>query len=222
MIAAGVFWLGRDRDRAHRDLSRPLGASPSIASQPETGPELRFTDVTTSAGLRFTHVSGAIGQRWYPETIGSGVAFFDYNGDAKPDILFVNGQSWPSYNEAGAAAATLELYRNNGVGGFENVTEAAGLAVPLYGMGVAVSDYDNDGDRDVFVSGYRRHLFFVNRGDGTFDEATQRVGIGSGSTRHTKFHRTHDDPVAAPLAAPWTTPSRDLSRQFGIADEPPV
>ncbi len=181
MIAASAFWLGGRRDQPNRVVSRPPDASLPIVSPSESDSELRFTDVTMAAGLRFTHVSGASGKRWYPETIGSGVAFFDYDGDAQPDILFVNGQDWPSYDGARAADATLQLYRNRGAGEFENVTEAAGLAVPLYGMGVAVGDYDNDGDRDVFVSGYRRHLFFVNRGDGTFAEATQRVGIGEGT-----------------------------------------
>jgi len=176
MVAAGMFWFGQNRDQSTQAPARP-----PVASLPGAGPELVFADVTAAAGLRFTHVSGATGQRWYPETIGSGVAFFDYDGDAKPDILFVNGQDWPSYNEVGMATATLQLYRNNGAGGFENVTEPAGLAVPLYGMGVAVGDYDNDGDRDVFISGYRRHLFFVNQGDGTFVNATQRVGIGAGT-----------------------------------------
>jgi hypothetical protein len=109
------------------------------------------------------------------------VAFFDYDEDGKPDILFVNGRDWPSHAEPGTVTATMQLYRNNGAGGFENVTESAGLDVALYGMGVAVGDYDNDGDRDVFISGYRHHLFFVNQGDGTFVDATQRVGIGMGT-----------------------------------------
>lgn len=93
----------------------------------------------------------------------------------------VNGQPWPPHSSAGETATTLQLYRNNGAAGFENVTEQAGVAIPLYGMGIAVGDYDNDGDRDVFISGYLRHLFLVNRGDGTVVEATQRVGIGAGT-----------------------------------------
>ncbi len=175
MIAGGWFWFGQIRDRAGQVPPAPAVSSPPVSLPSAVDPELMFTDVTAAAGLRFTHISGATGQRWYPETIGSGVAFFDYDGDAKPDILLVNGQDWPP---ASGPPATLQLYRNNGAGGFENVTESAGLAVLLYGMGVAVGDYDNDGDRDVFVSGYRRHLFFVNQGNGTFADATQQVGIG--------------------------------------------
>ena len=173
LLAVGVFWFAQTREPSSQTPS-PL---PAVSSSPEA--ELLFTDVTAAAGLRFTHIAGATGQRWYPETIGSGVAFFDYDGDDKPDILLVNGNNWPSNDKADTASDTLQLYRNKGAGGFENVTEAAGLAVPLYGMGVAAGDYDNDGDRDVFVSGYQRHLFFINQGDGTFVNA--EVGIGSGT-----------------------------------------
>ena len=174
LVIGGVFWLRQRPEPPSPSSSAPPAASPSASA-----PELRFTDVTAAAGIRFTHMAGARGQRWYPETIGSGVAFFDYNGDARPDILFVNGQAWPSTTEAGKAAATLQLYRNNGAGGFDEVTASAGLAVSLYGMGVAVGDYDNDGDRDLFISGYRRHAFFINQGDGTFAETA--VGIGAGT-----------------------------------------
>jgi tetratricopeptide (TPR) repeat protein len=163
-------------------------STPSSRDRPSpehvTTAGLRFTDVTTPAGIRFTHFAGAVGNRWYPETIGSGVAFFDYDGDNWPDILFVNGTHWPTNRQASSEQneqPTLHLYRNRGDGTFVDVTQQTGMAVPLYGMGVAVADYDNDGDRDVFVSGYVRHLFFVNNGDGTFTEATQRVGIGSGT-----------------------------------------
>lgn len=179
-MLAGAFWFVQNRSQPKQATLLPMETSTPGTSLPESSPKLVFTDVTTAAGIRFSHVSGASGQRWYPETIGSGVAFFDYDGDGKPDILFVNGQDWPSYDGAGRAAATLQLYRNNGAGGFEDVTASAGLDVPLYGMGVAVGDYDNDGDPDVFVSGYGRHLFFINQGDGTFGEATQQVGIGTG------------------------------------------
>ena len=85
------------------------------------------------------------------------------------------GVEWAS-SELEGASATLQLYRNIGEGGFDNVTQRAGLDVSLYGMGVAVGDYDNDGDGDVFVSGYRRHVFLVNQGDGTFEQ--KAVGIG--------------------------------------------
>jgi tetratricopeptide (TPR) repeat protein len=154
------------------------------SSEPTATSALSFIDVTAAAGIQFTHDAGATGQRWYPETIGSGVAFFDYDGDTWPDLLFVNGTHWSGGRPVTAAAdkvPTLRLYRNQRDGTFADVTQAANLAMPLYGMGVAVADYDNDGDSDVFVTGYLRHLFFINNGDGTFTEAVRRLGIDEGT-----------------------------------------
>jgi tetratricopeptide (TPR) repeat protein len=153
----------------------PQGTTPSERPQPT----MRFTDVTTAAGIEFTHVAGAAGARWYPETIGAGVGFFDYDGDDWPDVLLVNGRPWTAPPPR-AEQPTLRLYRNRGDGTFEDVTRRAGMAVPLYGMGLASADYDNDGDRDVLVTGYLRNLFFINNGDGTFHEAARQVGLRDG------------------------------------------
>jgi tetratricopeptide (TPR) repeat protein len=178
-VAAVLFWQSRS----------PEPVDPSDTAQTRSGdtsataPVLRFTDVTAAAGIDFTHAAGANGQRWYPETMGSGVAFFDYDGDTWPDILLVNSGTWPRQLSPPNPPSTpaLKLYRNRGDGTFEEVTQAAGMAAPLYGMGVAVADYDNDGDRDVFVSGYLQHLFFINNGDGTFTESVEHVGIQGGT-----------------------------------------
>jgi tetratricopeptide (TPR) repeat protein len=127
-------------------------------------------------------VAGAFGDKWYPETIGAGAGFLDYDGDGWPDILLINGTHWPKHRDmvAGQAEPTMRLYRNRGDGTFEDVTQRAGLAIPLYGMGLAAADYDNDGDTDVVVTGYLRNLFFINNGNGTFSEATRRVGLLEG------------------------------------------
>ena len=121
---------------------------PSVAV---TSPTIRFTDVTALAGIAFTHVAGATGNKWYPETIGAGVGFLDYDGDGWPDILLINGTYWPQHRDTavGQAEPTMRLYRNRGDGTFEDVTQRAGLAIPLYGMGMAAADYDNDGDTDL-------------------------------------------------------------------------
>ena len=111
----------------------------------------RFSDITNSAGLHFQHHSGAFGGKFLPETLGSGCAFLDYDADGWQDILLVNGTDWPGH---GASRPTLQLYRNNRNGTFTDVTHAAGLSAPnLYGMGVAVGDYNNDGFPDI-----SRHL----------------------------------------------------------------
>jgi tetratricopeptide (TPR) repeat protein len=139
---------------------------------------IRFTDVTAAAGIVFRHEAGATGKKWYPETMGTGGGFLDYDGDGLTDILLVNGRRWAG--ERQSPEPTMRLYRNLGDGTFADVTESAGLNIPLYGMGLAAADYDNDGDQDLLVTGYLQPLFFLNNGDGTFREATRQVGIQEG------------------------------------------
>ncbi|MGH8060337.1 MAG: FG-GAP repeat domain-containing protein, partial [Candidatus Entotheonellia bacterium] len=139
---------------------------------------IRFTNVTQQAKLQFVHDAGARGQKWYPETIGAGGGFFDYDGDGREDILLLNGRHWPGSRQT--PEPTMRLYRNLGDGTFADVTEAAGLNVPMYGMGFAAADYDNDGDQDLIVTGYLQNLLFINNGNGTFTEATSKVGIQDG------------------------------------------
>ncbi len=172
----------------NRRAETPLSPSPSVSTVPPSttlasGPTIQFTDVTAKASIDFTHFAGASGKKWYPETIGSGAGFFDYDQDGWVDLLFING----SYLIKGQGITasdpgpTMHLYRNRGDGTFEDVTIAAGLAVPIYGMGMAAADYDNDGDSDLLVTGYQHHLFFVNNGNGTFRDATDEVGIHGGT-----------------------------------------
>lgn len=158
-------------------------ASPASPSPATPAAPIRFTDVTAAAGIQFEHFAGATDHKWYPETIGAGVGFFDYDNDGHPDLLLINGSRLtpPPTPAAGAATPTMRLYRNRGNGSFVDVTRSAGLNVPLYGMGMAAADYDNDGDNDLLVTGYQRNLFFINNGDRTFTEATQRVGIKGGA-----------------------------------------
>jgi tetratricopeptide (TPR) repeat protein len=160
----------------------PPAATPSStkvsASQAAAVPQpaaIRFTDVTAAAGVVFRHEAGASGKKWYPETMGAGGGFFDYDGDGLPDILLINGRRWPG--ERQSPEPTLRLYRNRGDGTFADMTEAAGLNVPFYGMGFVAADYDNDGDQDLLVTGSGGNLFFINNGDGTFTEATAKVGL---------------------------------------------
>jgi hypothetical protein len=144
-------------------------------------PKVRFTDVTEAAGIRFRHFNGAAGQKLLPETMGSGVAVLDYDGDGRQDLLFVNSSPWPGH-PGPAKAPTLTLYRNKGDGTFEDVTEQVGLNVTMYGMGVTVGDYDNSGYPSVFVSGVGGNRLFRNvRGeDGRrrFRDVTEEAGVG--------------------------------------------
>jgi hypothetical protein len=135
----------------------------------------RLADVTASSGVSFRHNSGAYGGKLLPETLGSGCAFFDYDADGWQDILLVNGMDWPGHKRQ---RSTLRLYRNNRNGTFTDVTRSAGLDVELYGMGVAVADWDNDGFPDLLITCVGQNRLFHNTGRGAFVDVTERSGLG--------------------------------------------
>ncbi len=139
---------------------------------------IRFNDVTQAAGIRFTHNSGRAGQKYLPETLGSGCAFFDADGDGWLDILFVNGRDWKPRGRRSLSA----LYRNNRNGTFSDITRGSGVDIEMYGMGVAVGDYDNDGRDDVFITTLEGDRLFRNIGGGKFRDVTAQSGI-----RNAKF-----------------------------------
>ena len=139
-----------------------------------TAQQIQFRDITSQAGIRFVHNNGAFGKKYLPETMGSGCAFIDYDNDGWPDILLVNSEDWPGHQHA---ESTLKLYHNNHDGTFTDVTQKAGLAVSMYGMGVAVGDYDNDGFDDIFISALGQSHLFHNNGNGTFTDVTKAAGL---------------------------------------------
>jgi enediyne biosynthesis protein E4 len=141
---------------------------------PPSSPGFRFVDVTGSAGIHFEHNTGAYGGKLLPETLGSGCAFLDYDADGWQDILLVNSMDWPGHKHQ---RTTMKLYRNNRNGTFTDLTKAAGLDVEVYGMGVAVGDYNNDGYPDVFVSCVGQNRLFRNTGKGTFEDVTKSSGL---------------------------------------------
>ena len=136
---------------------------------------VEFVDVTASSGIRFTHVNGAFGKRYLPETMGSGVAFLDYDNDGRQDILLVNSTRFPGRPGPRGLPA---LYHNNGDGTFTDVTRAMGLAVEIYGMGVAVADYDNDGWEDIYITAVGASHLFHNVHGQRFEDVTARAGVG--------------------------------------------
>ena len=137
----------------------------------------QFTEITKEAGITFVHNSGAFGKKYLPETMGSGCAFIDYNNDGWQDILFVNGMDWESHKTG--KSQTPSLYKNNQDGTFTDVTLSTGLNKSMYGMGVAIADYDNDGDDDIYLSCLNADRLFQNSGDGTFLDVTEIAGIAN-------------------------------------------
>jgi len=134
----------------------------------------RLVDVTSQSGIQFHHNSGAYGGKLLPETLGSGCAFLDYDGDGWQDIILINGMDWPGHKRQ---RTTLRLYRNNRNGTFSDVTRKAGLDVEMYGMGVAVGDYNNDGFPDMLITGVGQNRLFRNTGKGTFLDVTRSSGL---------------------------------------------
>ncbi len=143
------------------------------AQKPSASPNV-FQDVTRDAGIHFVHNNGAFGKMWLPEAMGSGVAFIDYNNDGWPDILLINGKDWHGH---GKRSTYMTLYRNNLDGTFTDVTRQAGLDVEMYGMGVAVGDYNNDGCDDIFVAALGQSHLFRNNCNGTFTDVTKQAGL---------------------------------------------
>lgn len=136
---------------------------------------INFADITQPAGIRFIHNNGAFGKKYLPETLGPGCAFIDYDNDGYPDILLVNGQDWPGH--PGSGHTTVKLFHNNRNGTFTDVTARSGLGISLYGLGVAIGDYDNDGYDDIFITAVGQSHLFHNNGNGTFTDVTKEVGL---------------------------------------------
>jgi hypothetical protein len=141
----------------------------------DSGLGFALADITSAAGIHFQHHTGAFGAKYLPETLGSGCAFIDYDGDGWPDILFVNGMDWPGHRRE---RSTMHLFRNNRNGTFTDVTKAAGLDLELYGIGMAVGDYDNDGYPDLYITCVGQSRLLRNNRKGGFVDVTSRSGLG--------------------------------------------
>jgi enediyne biosynthesis protein E4 len=152
-------------------------------SQPSAPPAAKFVDVATKLGVRFQHEAPHTSKKYLLETMGSGVALFDYDNDGRLDLFLVNGAEINDPSPPAAIPAKTapkywnRLYHQKSDGTLEDVTEKAGLQGAGYGMGVAVGDYDNDGFEDLFVTGYGGNHLYHNNGNGTFTDVTEKAGV---------------------------------------------
>jgi hypothetical protein len=164
-----------------------LAQQPVTAANLAQQPPAKFTDVTSSLGVSFHYISSHTEKHYLPETMGAGVALFDYDNDGKLDVFFVNGAPIHDPTAKGTIPQKAgpsdwnRLYHQKPDGTFEDVTEKAGLQGSGYGMGVAVGDYDNDGYEDLYVTALGGNKLYHNNGDGAFTDVTDKAGVaGSG------------------------------------------
>jgi hypothetical protein len=155
----------------------PLKSSRVDADVPQASAPIQFVDITAAAGIKWNLKALAPGARYLIETMGGGGGFIDYNGDGLLDIYLICYSQTPQ--PAGASKLRDVLYRNNGDGTFTDVTESAGIANSMVGMGLAVGDYNNDGWPDLYITGYGASKLYRNNGNGTFTDDTERAGVNN-------------------------------------------
>jgi enediyne biosynthesis protein E4 len=145
-----------------------------------------FADVTAASGIHFEYQASHTSKKYLLETMGAGVALFDYDNDGRLDIFVVNGAPLADPTPKGTIPQKTgpkywnRLYHQKADGTFEDATEKAGLTGTGYGMGVAVGDYDNDGFEDLYVTAYAGNKLYHNNGNGTFSDVTEKAGVGGG------------------------------------------
>jgi hypothetical protein len=200
-------------------LMTPLQPPKAPEKLPAEAPSVRFTDITSEAGLTFTHANGAYGEKLLPETMGGGVAFFDFDSDGDADLFFVNSTWWPWHPLSQDDPPTPALYRNDGTR-FTEVTQGSGLDHSFYGMGTAAGDYDNDGLVDLFLTGVGGNRLFQNQGNGRFREVTSTAGVGGAtnnwSTCSTWFDLENDGDLDL-FVGNYIRWSPDIDREVGYS-----
>jgi hypothetical protein len=172
----------------HRAVAAAPGTPVSATAETAKPVAGTFIDSTDAMGVHFSGVASHTTHKYLLETMGSGVGVFDYDNDGRLDIFFANGATIPDPAPKGTVpkkdgpSAWNRLFHQKPDGTFEDVTEKAGLAGVGYGMGVAVGDYDNDGNEDLYVTAYGGNKLYHNNGNGTFTDVTAKSGTGGDPT----------------------------------------
>lgn len=175
-IGGGIYlWLNR-RAPAIATEAAPIALPETRVKSTAVIPTVHWTDITQAAGIDFVHTNGAHGEKLLPETMGAGVAAWDFDQDGDQDLLFINATPWPEDSTQSTPASTLALYQNDGHGNFVDVTADWGLDISLIGMGAACGDYDGDGRVDLFVSCVGTDHLFHNTGE-RFEDVSQAAGV---------------------------------------------
>lgn len=170
-LLAVVLVAGCAGDDAAEDAPARTPAPGELVADPDA--TISFVDATAAAGITFTHNTGAFGEKWLPETMGSGCAWVDYDTDGDPDALLLSGKDFEGHPTG--RRQTMALFANDG-GTFSDVTRAAGLATPIYAMGVTYGDYDADGDPDLYITALGPNRLYRNDA-GVFVDVAARIGV---------------------------------------------
>ena len=175
--ALGIRWL----KTVPEESTSPVIAETPLAKirkslQPKIVPaKAAFVEVAAASGVEWTQENGATGQMYFPEAMGTGVAWIDWDNDDDPDLVFVNATGWS--DDEPRRVGYMSAFENNGRGEFRDVTKSLGLDVSLYGTGLAVGDYDGDGFTDLFVTALGKNRLFRNIGGDRFEERTEEAGV---------------------------------------------
>ena len=180
IVAIGVAGTAVARQFLKRDNTANVETEIALPQEREvvdvTLPKIPLVDITSESGIDWQHESGMDGQKLLPETMGGGVAIFDFDQDGDQDLLFVGGTTWDWSDRVNAQPRSLCLYENDGAAHFKDVTKAVGLEADFYGMGPAIGDFDNDGWPDLFVTAVGRNRLYRNV-EGKFEDATESSGL---------------------------------------------
>ncbi len=171
VAAIAVACLAACGERTDRDVARQ--PRQPTEQQPSAGKQIAFTEVAAEAGINFVHNTGAFGEKWLPETMGSGCAWPDIDGDGDPDLLILSGTDFLGHPTGGRQ--TPALYRND-AGQFTDITDAAGLGEPFYGVGVTHGDFDQDGDVDLYITALGKNRLYQND-EGRFQDVAPEFGV---------------------------------------------